>query len=43
MPEADSVRIRRFTQDDVAFGMQLKTLAGWNQLPEDWERSLIHI
>jgi len=38
MPEADSVRIRRFTQDDIAFGMQLKTLAGWNQLPEDWER-----
>ena len=38
MPEAASVRIRRFTQDDVAFGMQLKTLAGWNQLPEDWER-----
>ena len=32
--------IRPFTADDIPFGMSLKDLAGWNQLPADWERLL---
>lgn len=31
---------RLFTADDVSVGMRLKTQAGWNQLPADWERML---
>ncbi|MBP8952668.1 MAG: GNAT family N-acetyltransferase [Armatimonadetes bacterium] len=35
---ASSVTIRTFTREDIPFGMELKNLAGWNQLPDDWER-----
>ncbi len=34
------VSIRKFTHDDVDLGMELKNLAGWNQLRTDWERFL---
>jgi len=36
MPEA--LHICRLEVNDIAFGMTLKDLAGWNQLPVDWER-----
>ena len=31
---------RPMTPDDVQLGMRLKTQAGWNQTPADWERFL---
>jgi GNAT superfamily N-acetyltransferase len=34
------IRVRRFTTDDVAFGMRLKSLANWNQTEADWRRAL---
>ncbi len=40
MQPDSGLHIRRFTTEDIDFGMQMKTLAGWNQLPEDWERFL---
>ena len=40
MQPQNDLRIRRFTTEDIDFGMHMKTLAGWNQLPEDWERFL---
>jgi len=30
------IPLRRMTQNDIPLGMRLKTLAGWNQTPEDW-------
>lgn len=35
-----SITISRLTRGDLPFGMVLKDLAGWNQLPLDWERFL---
>ena len=40
MPDAEQLLIRRLSRDDIPFGMKLKNLAGWNQLPADWERFL---
>jgi len=37
---AGSLTINRETRGDIPFGMVLKDLAGWNQLPLDWERFL---
>lgn len=37
---SESVTLRRMTTADIPQGMLLKTLAGWNQLPVDWERFL---
>ena len=34
----DRITIRAFTSNDIPFGMMLKDIAGWNQLPSDWER-----
>lgn len=33
------VTVRPLTPDDFALGMELKTEAGWNQLPRDWRRA----
>jgi GNAT superfamily N-acetyltransferase len=35
-----SCEIGRLERGDIPFGMTLKDLAGWNQLPVDWERFL---
>lgn len=35
---SDNTTICRMTRGDIAFGMSLKQIAGWNQLPLDWER-----
>lgn len=40
MSDAKSIELRRLTADDIEFGMHLKNIAGWNQLPVDWERFL---
>ena len=37
---SSAITIRAFTQSDVPFGMELKRLAGWNQLEADWRRFL---
>ena len=42
MSSRNSITFRRFAQDDIPFGMQLKDEAGWNQLPDDWDRFLAH-
>lgn len=34
------LRIRLMTADDLPLGMRLKSQAGWNQTPADWERFL---
>ena len=34
----DRITIRTLTSTDIPFGMMLKDIAGWNQLPSDWER-----
>jgi GNAT superfamily N-acetyltransferase len=34
------VLVRTMTPDDLAFGMALKTQAGWNQVEADWRRAL---
>ena len=34
----DRITIRAFRPNDIPFGMMLKDIAGWNQLPADWER-----
>ena len=34
----DTIAIEMMTRGDIAFGMYLKQIAGWNQLPLDWER-----
>jgi len=34
------IHIRVLTEADVPFGMQLRELAGWNQLEADWRRFL---
>lgn len=36
----DTITINQMTRGDIPFGMLLKDLAGWNQLPLDWERFL---
>ena len=35
-----SIHIRSMTPADVATGMRFKTLAGWNQVEQDWRRFL---
>lgn len=40
MPLAPGASIRNFTHADIDVGMELKNLAGWNQLRADWERFL---
>jgi len=35
-----NVEIRTMTSDDISLGMELKNIAGWNQLPADWQRLL---
>ena len=35
-----AITFRRFTAADIPFGMELKNIAGWNQIPADWERLL---
>jgi GNAT superfamily N-acetyltransferase len=35
---SDQHQLCRLEAGDIAFGMALKDLAGWNQLPVDWER-----
>ena len=35
-----SIKIRPMTQADIPLGLQLKSLAGWNQLETDWEAFL---
>lgn len=40
MPAREGLSMRRLTREDIPFGMTLKNLAGWNQLPADWERFL---
>ncbi|MDA0836467.1 MAG: GNAT family N-acetyltransferase [Planctomycetota bacterium] len=42
MTTEDSITFRKFTRDDIPFGMLLKAEAGWNQLPGDWNRFLAH-
>ena len=34
------MRLRLMTEDDIAAGMRLKELAGWNQTEADWKRFL---
>src|SRR6266404_8815729 len=34
------MRMRHMTRQDIAGGMRLKDLAGWNQTEADWERFL---
>jgi len=34
------VTLRRMQTEDIAFGMRLKEIAGWNQTAEDWGRFL---
>jgi len=33
------IHVREFTTNDLAFGMRLKTAAGWNQMEADWKRA----
>lgn len=33
-----TVKVRRMTEADIDFGMELKNTAGWNQVPADWDR-----
>lgn len=35
---SDHIQLCQMEPGDVAFGMTLKNLAGWNQLPLDWQR-----
>ncbi len=37
-----SIQLRQLLSQDIPFGMQLSTLAGWNQTPTDWEFLLKH-
>jgi len=34
------VQIRTMTSADISLGMELKEIAGWNQIPADWQRLL---
>jgi len=40
MTEAEKadVEMRVMTEADINFGMKLKNIAKWNQLPADWRR-----
>jgi GNAT superfamily N-acetyltransferase len=44
MPQADKgmgrIVLRRMTPDDIPFGMELKSHAGWNQVEADWKMLL---
>ena len=40
MPSEPSLHIRPMTDDDIAFGMELKAIAGWNQTEADWRRMI---
>ncbi|MBI2190495.1 MAG: GNAT family N-acetyltransferase [Planctomycetes bacterium] len=42
MTAAAAISFRQFLETDIPFGMRLKSIAGWNQLPEDWKRFLAH-
>ena len=35
---SDHIELCRMEPGDISFGMTLKDLAGWNQLPLDWQR-----
>jgi GNAT superfamily N-acetyltransferase len=35
-----AILVRTMTPDDLAFGMELKAQAGWNQVEADWRRAL---
>ena len=35
---SEPITITQMTRGDIPFGMSLKAIAGWNQLPVDWER-----
>lgn len=35
---SDQIELCRMEAGDISFGMALKDLAGWNQLPLDWQR-----
>jgi GNAT superfamily N-acetyltransferase len=37
---SSTIDIRAMGVQDVDFGMELKNLAGWNQLPDDWRRMI---
>lgn len=39
-PHGPAPQIRPMTPADIAFGMELKTLAGWNQTEADWRALL---
>lgn len=40
MSEKISLSFRLFRPEDIPFGMNLKSAAGWNQSPADWQRFL---
>src|SRR5688572_22575129 len=42
MSETASITIRRFTETDIPFAMELKNLARWNQTPADWRGYLAY-
>jgi len=37
---SDNIILREMTLEDIPLGMQLKSLAGWNQLEADWKMLL---
>src|SRR5690606_10676426 len=40
MPDLSSIKIRLMTLNDLPLGRHLTAQAGWNQLDEDWRRTL---
>ena len=38
----DPVRLRTMVSSDITAADSLRAIAGWNQLPEDWHRLLLH-
>lgn len=38
MTEKGKIETRVMTEADIDFGMKLKNLAKWNQIPADWKR-----
>ena len=37
-PKAKNIKMRVMTEADIPFGMKLKNITKWNQLPADWKR-----
>ncbi|MEE9461715.1 MAG: GNAT family N-acetyltransferase, partial [Bacteroidales bacterium] len=37
---SDKIILRKMTPEDIPLGMKLKSLAGWNQLEDDWKMLL---